>query len=118
MKRRPDRRARAHPGWWAFAAHRVSGLVLAVFLPIHFWALGQALGGEAALDTVLRFTDRGIFKFAEWGLVVLLAVHLGCGLRVLLIEFAPWSGPRKSWIAAAAGLGIAAGLGFALALFG
>ena len=38
--------------------HRLSGLALAVFLPLHFWALGQALQGDAALDGFLRFTDR------------------------------------------------------------
>jgi fumarate reductase subunit D len=38
------------------------------------------------------------------------------GMRLLLIEFRPWSGLRKDWIAAACGAGIAAGLAFALAL--
>ena len=44
MTRRNDQRARArHPAYWAFLMHRLSGLALAVFLPLHFWALGQAL---------------------------------------------------------------------------
>jgi fumarate reductase subunit D len=42
-------RNRNHPAWWAFIVHRVSGLLLAAFIPLHFWALGQALSGEAAL---------------------------------------------------------------------
>jgi fumarate reductase subunit D len=113
-----DSRARRHAGWWAFIVHRLSGLALAAFLPLHFWALGQAIHGEAALDGFLRFADRPLFKFAEWGLVILLAVHLAGGLRVLVIEWLPWSGSRKNWIAATAGLGIAGGLAFALALIG
>jgi len=64
-----DFRARAHPAWWAFLVHRVSGLALAVFLPLHFLALGSALNGEASLDGFLRFADRPLFKFGEWGLV-------------------------------------------------
>lgn len=116
--RRNDYRARSHPAWWAFLMHRLSGVALAAFLPLHFWALGQALRGEATLDGFLRFADRPLFKFGEWCLVVLLAIHLTGGLRLLVIEFRPWSGLRKNWIAAAAGLGIVAGLAFALALIG
>jgi fumarate reductase subunit D len=113
-----DHRARRHPAWWAFAVHRLSGLALALFLPLHFWALGQALQGAAGLDGFLRFADQPLFKFAEWGLVVLLALHMAGGVRLLLIEFGPWSGLRKDWIAASLGVGALAGLAFALALIG
>jgi fumarate reductase subunit D len=113
-----DRRARMHAGYWAFVAHRVSGLALTVFLPLHFWVLGLALSGEGALDGFLRLTDLPAFKLGEWGLVVLLAVHAMGGVRVLLIEFAPWSGLRKNLITWAAGCGVAVGLAFALALIG
>ncbi len=118
MKRVNDLRARNHPAWWAFLMHRLSGLVLALFLPVHFWALGQALRGEAALDGFLKFADQPLVKFGEWGLVVLLALHLTGGLRLLLIEFGPWSGLRKNWIAGSVGLAAATGMAFALALIG
>ena len=116
MRRRVDTRAHNHAAWWAYIVHRVSGVLLAAFLPLHFWALSTALHGNASLDGFLRFTDRPLFKFAEWGLVVLLALHMTGGVRLLLIEFRPWSGLRKNWIAAACGAGLAAGLAFALAL--
>lgn len=116
MKRANDFRARAHPAWWAFLVHRVSGLALALFLPLHFWALGRALEGEAALQGFLRFTEQPVFKAGEWGLVLLLALHAAGGVRLLLIEFGPWSGLRKDLVAAAAGFGVAASLAFALAL--
>jgi len=116
MMRGNDYRARSHPAWWAFLVHRVSGLLLALFLPVHFWALGRALEGSVALDGFLRYTDQPLFKFGEWGLVILLSLHMMGGIRLLLIEFGPWSGLRKNWIAAAAGFGLAAGLAFALAL--
>ena len=118
MMRTSDYRARMHPGYWAFAVHRVSGLALAVFLPVHFWALGLGLQGEATLDSFLKVTDNAVFKLGEWGLVVLLSAHLMGGARLLLIEFAPWSGPRKNLIAWAMGCAIAVGLAFALALIG
>jgi len=116
MMRTTDYRARMHPGYWAFAVHRISGLALALFLPLHFWALGLALQGDVALDGFLRATDNAVFKLGEWTLVVLLAVHLMGGVRLLLIEFAPWSGPRKNLITVAMGCGVAVGLAFALAL--
>ena len=113
---RNDFRGRAHPAWWAFLTHRISGLLLALFLPLHFWALGTALRGDAALDGFLRFADQPLVKFAEWALVVLLAVHLTGGTRLLLIEFRPWSGLRKDWIAGTLGVGALVGLVYALSL--
>lgn len=111
-----DTRAHRHPAYWAFLLHRLSGLGLALFLPLHFTLLAQALDGAAALDRWLSATDMPIFKLAEWGLVVLLSLHLAGGVRLLLIEFAAWSGPRKNWIAGALGFAAAAGMAFALAL--
>ena len=118
MMRRNDWRARSHPAYWAFLMHRLSGLALAAFLPIHFWALGKALQGAAALEGFLRFADHGLFKFAEWGLVVLLALHMTGGVRLLLIEFGSASGLRKDWIAGAVGFAAVAGMAFALSLVG
>ncbi len=117
MKRRNDQRARSHPAYWAFLMHRLSGLGLALFLPLHFWALGQALHGAAALDGFLKFADQPLVKVAEWGLVVLLALHMMGGVRLLLIEFGSASGLRKNWIAGALGFAAASGMAFALALF-
>lgn len=109
------KRARSHPGWWAFIVHRVSGIALALFLPAHFLALGTALSGEARLDEFLRWTDRPLVKAAEWILVMLLAAHLAGGLRLLALEFLPWREWQKVLAAVAAGFALAAGLLFALA---
>jgi fumarate reductase subunit D len=110
-----DYRARNHPGFWAFAVHRVSGVALALFLPFHFWALSQALAGDAALERFLRWTDRPLAQAAEWGLVVLLAAHFGGGLRLLALELLPWREWHKALLAVAAAVVLAAGLAFALA---
>jgi fumarate reductase subunit D len=109
-------RARNHPAWWAFLVHRVSGLLLALFLPAHFWLLSQALRGEAALDGMLRWTEQPLVKFAEIGLVLLLAAHLTGGVRILMLEFLPWRDWQKTLAALALGLCLACGLAFALAL--
>ena len=93
---------RAHPLWYAFILHRVSGLLLALFLPAHFWVLSHALTDPAALDGFLAWTDSTLVKLAEWGLVFLLAVHFFGGLRLLVLELTPWQPWNKSWAAIAA----------------
>jgi fumarate reductase subunit D len=113
---RNDYRARSHPAYWAFAVHRLSGLLLALFLPFHFWALGQALQGEAQLDGFLRWTEQPLAKFAETILVLLLAAHFTGGMRLLMLEFLAWRDWHMSLLAAAAGLSLAAGLAFLLNL--
>ena len=67
---------RSHPLWFAFLLHRISGLGLALFLPVHFYMLSLAITAPKRLDGLLRFTDLTIVKLAEFGLVFLLAVHL------------------------------------------
>ena len=111
-----DTRPRSHPTYVAFLVHRLSGLLLALFLPLHFWALGQAIAGEAALDGFLRWADNGVLKAMETVLVVLLAAHLAGGLRVLALEFWGWRSSQKTMVAASAGVSLAAGLLFLLNL--
>ena len=114
---RNDFRARNHPAWWAFAVHRLSGVLLALFLPVHFWSLGHALQGAAALDSVLQWSALPIVKFGEAGIVLLLAAHMTGGIRLLMIELLPWRDRQKTLLAVAAGVSVAIGLVFALNLF-
>jgi len=109
-----DFRARSHPAYWAFLVHRVSGLLLTVFLPLHFWALGQALRSAEAFDGFLRWTEYPLVKFAEIGLILVLAAHLTGGVRLLMLEFLAWRDWQKSLLAVAAGASLVAGLAFAL----
>ncbi len=113
----PAYRARHHPAYWAFLVHRISGLALTLFLPLHFLVLGQALRGAAALDGLLRWSQNPLLKVAEILLVTAAAAHLAGGLRLLLLEGFAWHGPRKDLAALAAGVSLAAALLFALAVF-
>ncbi len=92
---------RQHPLWLAFILHRLSGLGLAIFLPVHFYVLGLALNDQAGLDRFLHWSDNPLVKFAEFGLVFLLAVHFFGGLRLLALEFLPWSPRQKTYAALA-----------------
>lgn len=95
---------RSHPLWFAFLLHRVSGLALALFLPLHFYVLAMALTSPEALDAFLSWTDMTIVKLAEYGLVFFLAAHFFGGLRLLALEFLPWSSRQKTLAAGAVAL--------------
>lgn len=110
-------RAHRHANWWAFAVHRVSGVLLVLFLPAHFTVLALAIRGTAPLEGFLRWTDQPLVKAAETVLVILLAAHLAGGLRLLAVEFLPWRDWQKNVVAIAAGVSLLVGLAFALSVF-
>ncbi len=109
--------ARAHPLWLAYLLHRVSGLGLVIFLPLHFLVLGLGIKDAARLDAFLELTDVPLFKLAEFGLVFLLALHMFGGLRLLALEWLPWSGRQKTLAAAALAGSFLVSLGFLLRAF-
>jgi fumarate reductase subunit D len=110
-----DWRNRGHPAYWAFLVHRVSGLALALFLPLHFIALAQALNGVDALNVFLTWARAPWVTASEVAIVLALAAHLTGGLRLLLVEFVGWRrGVQQALIAVAAGIALACALLFAL----
>lgn len=101
MRIAKDITGRAHPLWLAYILHRLSGLGLALFLPLHFWVLAMAMTNPAKLDGFLNMTDSIVLKLAEFVLVFLLAVHLFGGLRLMAMEWLPWTAPQKTLAASA-----------------
>jgi fumarate reductase subunit D len=90
--------------WVAALVHRLSGLALAIFLPLHFLTLGLAINGEARLESFLRWSDQPIVKLAESGLVFLVLVHMFGGLRLLVIENLDWRDGQKQLATLAAAI--------------
>ncbi len=97
---------RSHPLWFAFILHRLSGLLLALFLPIHFAVLAMALSDPQKLDQFLRFADLLPVKIVEFVLIFLLAVHVFGGLRLMALEWLPWSGWQKTLAASSVALAL------------
>lgn len=108
---------RRQPLYLAFLLHRLSGLGLALFLPFHFYVLGLTLDGGQRLDEFLHWSEQPIVKFAEFGLVFLLAVHFFGGLRLLALEFLPWSDQHKNLAAASFAAAFCVACGFLLNTF-
>ncbi len=92
---------RTHTLWFAFMLHRLSCLGLALFLPAHFYVLSLALTQPERLDGFLHWAEMPIVKLAEFGLVFLLAVHIFGGLRLIALEWLPWSARQKTLAASA-----------------
>ena len=74
----------------------------------------MAVTDAARFDGFVKWTEMPLVKFAETGLVVLLALHLTGGLRLLALEFLPWRDWQKSAVALASGLSLIVGLVFLL----
>jgi fumarate reductase subunit D len=108
------RASHRQPGFLAALIHRLSGVALAIFLPLHFLALATALGGAAALDTFLAITRNPIVKAAELTLVLALAVHMTLGLRVLAVEFLPLRERTAAAVSLCVAGALAVGLAFLL----
>lgn len=91
---------RNHHLWLAYILHRISGLLLAIFLPFHFYVLSLAMTAPNDLNSFLHWADKPLVKFAEFGLVFLLATHFFGGLRIMAFELLSWTKSQKTWAAA------------------
>ena len=83
----------------------------------HLYVLGYVLTDARELDKLLHWAEQPIVKFAEFGLVFLLAVHLFGGLRLLALEFLPWQPAQKTGAALALALAFLLALVFLLRAF-
>ncbi len=101
-------------GFIAALLHRLAGLALAIFLPLHFLTLGTALNGASALDSFFVATNHPVVKLAEFGLVVALATHMTLGLRLLAIEFLDFRERTLAALSTCFAVVLIAGLAFAL----
>ena len=110
------RASRSHAGFAAALVHRLSGLALAIFLPVHFLVLGLAMENESFAG-LIAWTNQPLVKLSEALLVSALAVHFAGGLRVLAVEFLGLTRAQASWIACAFAFGLGAGILFLMKAF-
>jgi succinate dehydrogenase subunit D len=103
--------------WIAAMVHRLSGLALAIFLPVHFFVLGLSFHGGSRLDSFLHWSDQPLVKLAEGGLVFLLTVHLLGGLRILVIENFDWHDRQKQLATLAAAVSAVVAFVFLVRVF-
>ena len=66
--------------------HRISGIVLFLFLPIMLFILGQSLQSADSFAQMLVMLDHPIYKIIIWGFSAAMTLHILSGIRHLLMD--------------------------------
>lgn len=74
-------------GTFSWILHRVTGVILVLYLFPHFWSIAFSRWGADAFTHKMQSYETPIFKFLEMGLVLLVAVHMLNGLRITIVDF-------------------------------
>jgi succinate dehydrogenase / fumarate reductase, cytochrome b subunit len=71
----------------ASIAHRLSGLLMAVFVPLLVWLLGCSLHSEGSFQLLQTALQHNFYiKFVAWSFLVALTYHIYSGIRHLLLD--------------------------------
>lgn len=111
-----DVRLNPFVGAYAWLLHRISGIVLVVYLFLHLWTLGAALDGPEALDARLAIFRQTQFAAFEVLVLVAAAFHLLNGVRLVAVELWSFSRVQRTlfFVVLAGTLVVAAGGAWAL----
>jgi succinate dehydrogenase / fumarate reductase, cytochrome b subunit len=78
---------------WSWVAHRISGVLIFLFLFAHVLDTALVRVSPEAYNTVIGTYKNPVVGFGELGLVAAVLFHGFNGIRVILVDF--WSrGPR------------------------
>jgi succinate dehydrogenase / fumarate reductase cytochrome b subunit len=86
------------PGLWAWVLHRVTGLLLGLYLILHLWTLGFVLAGSEALNSILAYLNQPVFHFFDLLLFAGFLYHGLNGVRITLIDLVDVDQRRLFWI--------------------
>ncbi len=85
---------RWQPAMIASFAHRVSGLVLVLFVPLYLWLLHGMTGSPEDFNQVYAWMHSFLGKLSLWLVGVALVYHFSNGLRFLSLD-AGWCESRE-----------------------
>ncbi|MDN5811425.1 succinate dehydrogenase, cytochrome b556 subunit [Arthrobacter rhombi] len=84
---------RGHEGMWSWVGHRVTGVVIFLFLLVHVLDTALVRVDPGAYDAVIGTYKNPLMAVGELGLVAAIVFHAFNGLRLVLVDF--WkSGPK------------------------
>lgn len=66
--------------------HRLSGVVIFLFIPILLWILSMSLASIETFQTLQQFFTGFLWKFILWAVLTCLLYHLVAGIRHLLMD--------------------------------
>ena len=74
---------------WSWVAHRVTGMLIFIFLLVHVLDTALVRVSPEAYNAVIGAYKNPIMGLAEAGLVAAIVYHAFNGIRVMLVDF--WS---------------------------
>jgi len=80
-------RYRLLPGYVAWILHRATGIMLALYLPLHIWVIHHLAQGEQAFNDVMAVVQSPLFHILEIGLLGTVLYHGFNGLRVVFVDY-------------------------------
>ena len=103
----PDRAAaagtvyRGRSGQWAFIGHRVSGVLVLLFLLLHIVDVSLVNLDPRLYDEVHELYGNVVLRLFEVGLLFALVFHALNGLRIVMVDFFPGAVRRERRLLAA-----------------
>ncbi len=77
----------ANVGTFAWILHRVTGVILAIYLFAHILVVSSSLGGNQNFNAWLSAVQTPLTHFLEIFLLAVVAFHLLNGLRITIADF-------------------------------
>lgn len=82
----------------AFWAHRVSGILLTLFLFLHIWTLSAVFRGKDAYDYTISKFDTDFGYIFQYILLLTIAFHLLNGIRITIMDFCGFTRSQKQML--------------------
>ncbi|MGB8656850.1 MAG: succinate dehydrogenase, cytochrome b556 subunit [Candidatus Zixiibacteriota bacterium] len=88
-------------GTWSWLLHRITGVILVIYLFMHLFVLSSSLGGAQTFNAWLSHLQTPLTHVLEIALAAVVAFHLLNGLRITIADFFFLTKPHKAifWIA-------------------
>ena len=80
---------RGHEGMWSWVGHRITGVLIFVFLLVHVLDTSLVIVSPQSYDAVISSYKNPITGLGEAGLVAAVLFHAFNGIRIMLVDF--WS---------------------------
>lgn len=84
---------RGHEGMWSWVGHRVTGVVIFLFLLVHVLDTSLVRVSPGAYDAVMSTYKNPLMALGETALVAAIVFHAFNGLRLILVDF--WKSGTK-----------------------
>lgn len=85
---------RMGPGAYMYVVHRLTAILLTIYLYVHLVVLGSVLSGPDGFDRAMQMTVNPLVRLAELGLVWVVLFHALNGLRLMVVNLAPGANQR------------------------